>query len=382
MEKHVAVVGSGNMGSCISKICALNARSSTEFCNEVRIWVHEELIGEEKLSDIINTRHENVKYLAGTRLPENAIAVTDLAELGSWADILIFVLPQQFLPRVLAGLKGHTRPGACAVSLIKGVFAGQEEEPMPRGLSLLTDLIRSNLGMECAVLMGANLAPEIAKEVYCEATLGCRDPIRAAELKRLFQTPYFRISIIENEFSVEICGALKSIVATGAGFCDALGFGDNTKAAVIRLGFMEILRYVQRFYGSAGVTKRTLMQSCGMGDIISSCYNTKDVKWAATHDGSGPLGMHDLVTTCYGGRNRKLGEAMVLTGKPLRQLEKEMLDGQRLQGPLIAAEVHRALQEEGQLQRFPLMVAVHLICSGQMKPQDFIEQLREHPEHM
>uniref|UniRef100_A0A1I8FHP0 glycerol-3-phosphate dehydrogenase (NAD(+)) n=1 Tax=Macrostomum lignano TaxID=282301 RepID=A0A1I8FHP0_9PLAT len=236
-------------------------------------------------------------------------------------------------------------------------------EPMPKGLSLLTDLIRSNLGMECA----------IAKEVYCEATLGCRDPTRAAQLKRLFQTPYFRISIIENEFSVEICGALKSIVATGAGFCDALGFGDNTKAAVIRLGFMEILRYVQRFYGSAGVTKRTLMQSCGIGDIISSCYNTKDVKWAATHDGSGPLGMHDLVTTCYGGRNRKLGEAM---------LEKEMLDGQRLQGPLIAAEVHRALQEEGQLQRFPLMVAVHLICSGQMKPRDFIEQLREHPEHI
>uniref|UniRef100_A0A1I8FDE8 NAD_Gly3P_dh_C domain-containing protein n=1 Tax=Macrostomum lignano TaxID=282301 RepID=A0A1I8FDE8_9PLAT len=179
--------------------------------------------------------------------------------------------------------------------------------------------------------------------------------------------------IIENEFSVEICGALKSIVATGPasatlwasgttqGCCDPAGLHGDTAicAAVLRL------RWRDEAHTDAELRHR---------DIISSCYNTKDVKWAATHDGSGPLGMHDLVTTCYGGRNRKLGEAMVLTGKPLRQLEKEMLDGQ--------PEVHRALQEEGQLQRFPLMVAVHLICSGQMKPRDFIEQLREHPEHI
>uniref|UniRef100_A0A1I8FF70 Peroxisomal membrane protein PEX16 n=1 Tax=Macrostomum lignano TaxID=282301 RepID=A0A1I8FF70_9PLAT len=156
-----------------------------------------------------------------------------------------------------------------------------------------------------------------------------------------------------NEFSVEICGALKSIVATGARLLRRSGLRGQHKAAVIRLGFMEILRYVQRFYRLCWRDEAHTDQSCGMGDIISSWLQHQ----GSTHDGSGPLGMHDLVTTCYGGRNRKLGEAMVLTGKPLRQLEKEMLDGQRLQGPLIAAEVHRALQEEGPAATVPLMVA-------------------------
>uniref|UniRef100_A0A1I8I478 Glycerol-3-phosphate dehydrogenase [NAD(+)] n=1 Tax=Macrostomum lignano TaxID=282301 RepID=A0A1I8I478_9PLAT len=334
--KNVAVIGSGNWGSCIARICGHNVVNQENFNSEVRMWVFEEMVDGKKLTEIINTQHENVKYLPGIQLPTNVVANPDLVAVGEWADILVFVLPHQFLPRTCNTLKGHLKPGAYGVSLIKGVHVEEG-----KGMSLLSDLIRESLGIDCALLMGANLAPEVAQETYCEATIGSRDPAKALTT--------------DDEVVVELCGALKNVVATGAGFCDGLGYGDNTKAAVIRLGLMEMIHFIKTFYKDRGVRDETFFESCGMAD---------------------------LVTTCYGGRNRKLAEAFVRTGKPITQLEEEMLNGQKLQGPLTAAEVYTMLNERGLVKRFPLMSAVHLICVGQVAPNKFIDELREHPEHM
>jgi glycerol-3-phosphate dehydrogenase (NAD+) len=93
-------------------------------------------------------------------------------------------------------------------------------------------------------------------------------------------------------------------------------------------------------------------------------------------------GVADLITTCYGGRNRKVCEAFAKTGKTIAELEKEMLNGQSLQGPHTALEVWTMLNAHKKLDVFPLFVAVHRICQGEMKPAELIECLRSHPEHM
>jgi len=92
-------------------------------------------------------------------------------------------------------------------------------------------------------------------------------------------------------------------------------------------------------------------------------------------------GVADLITTCYGGRNRKCSEAFVSTGKSISQVEKEMLNGQRLQGPETAAEVNMMLKAKGKEDEFPLFTAVHRVFMGEIKPVAVIDALRNHPVH-
>lgn len=122
----------------------------------------------------------------------------------------------------------------------------------------------------CAVLMGANLANEVADEKFCETTIGVKDQKMAPILRDLFQTPNFRVVVSDDVDAVEICGALKNIVACGAGFVDGLALGDNTKAAVIRLGLMEMIKFVDVFY--PGSKLATFFESCGVADLITTCY--------------------------------------------------------------------------------------------------------------
>jgi len=134
-----------------------------------------------------------------------------------------------------------------------------------------------------------------------------------------------------------------------------LDYGDNTKAAVIRLGLKEMIAFANQFYPGAKLD--TFFESCGVAD---------------------------LVTTCYGGRNRKVSEAFVRAGgsKSIEALEKEMLNGQKLQGPETACEVYEMLKVNNQLERFPLFVAIHKICIGELQPKEMIDCIRNHPEHM
>jgi glycerol-3-phosphate dehydrogenase (NAD+) len=172
-------------------------------------------------------------------------------------------------------------------------------------------------------------------------------------LRDAIQTENFRVSITNDVNTVEICGALKNIVACGAGFCDGLKYGDNTKAALIRIGLKEMIRFCKTFYAD-GVNERTFFESCGVADLI---------------------------TTCYGGRNRRLTEQFVLQpDKTLEQLEVELLNGQKLQGPQTAAEVAILLRQHNAQDKFPLFVAVDLICKKQLAPEKLIEMVRSEPD--
>ncbi|KAI4459087.1 glycerol-3-phosphate dehydrogenase [Holotrichia oblita] len=346
--KKVCIIGSGNWGSAIAKIVGKNVQRLSHFDKRVTMYVYEEIINGKKLTEIINETHENVKYLPGHKLPENVVAIPDIIEAAREADILIFVVPHQFIRTICSTLLGKIKPTAIGLSLIKGF-----DQAEGGGIELISHIISKHLKIQCAVLMGANLAGEVADEKFCETTIGCRDSRLAPLLRDIIQTDYFRVVVVDDEDAVEICGALKNIVACGAGFVDGLGLGDNTKAAVIRLGLMEMIKFVDVFY--PGSKLATFFESCGVADLI---------------------------TTCYGGRNRKVSEAFVKSKKSIKQLEDEMLNGQKLQGPITAEEVNYMLKSKRMEDRFPLFTAIHRICTGDVKAEEMINCIKNHPEHM
>jgi len=351
MMKKICIIGSGNWGSAIAKIIGNNVRQKPElYAQTVPMYVYEELIDGVPLTQIINTKHENVKYLPGFKLPDNVVAIADVTKCVEDADVLVFVLPHQFMTRICNDLQGKIKPTAIGVTLAKGLHVGPDGK-----MDLISNVVRHTLNIPCAALMGANVAPDVAREEFCEATIGCKDEALGQLLKGVFQTDYFRIVVVADEQTVELCGALKNIVAMGAGFVDGLKFSDNTKAAVIRLGLMEMVAFAQSFTPSSQMS--TFMESCGVADLI---------------------------TTCYGGRNRRVAAAFAehQGKKTIQELEREMLNGQLLQGPPTAAEVYTVLAKKNQLDKFPIFTAVHRICTGEIPVSAFIDCLRNHPEHM
>ncbi|CAK8541220.1 unnamed protein product [Lathyrus sativus] len=347
---NITIVGSGNWGSVAAKLIASNTINLNSFNDEVRMWVYEETLPSgEKLSDVINQTNENVKYLPGVKLGKNVVADPDLLNAVKNANLLVFVTPHQFMEGVCKRLDGKIRKDAEGISLVKGMEVKRE------GPSLISTLISNQLGINCCVLMGANIADEIAKEEFSEGTVGYRRDKEAAERwVQLFNTPYFSVTSVQDIEGVEMCGTLKNIVAVAAGLIDGLKMGNNTKAAIMRIGLKEMLAFSKLLFPS--VKDSTLFESCGVADLI---------------------------TTCLGGRNRKVAEAFALNGgkRSFDELEEQMLKGQKLQGVLTAKEVHEVLVIRGCVDMFPLFKAVYEISSGFLPPTAIVEFNNNIPHH-
>ncbi|RWS23626.1 glycerol-3-phosphate dehydrogenase [NAD(+)]: cytoplasmic-like isoform X2 [Leptotrombidium deliense] len=346
-KKKVCIIGSGNWGSTIAKIVGVNVNKYDCFENTVNMYVYEEIVDGQKLTEIINTQHENVKYLKGHRFTDSIVAVPDVVDTVKDADILIFVIPHQFVANTCKPLIGKLKENAIGLSLIKGF-----DESVPGKINLISEKISSLLSIDCAVLMGANIAKEVAEDHFCETTIGCRNEEFGTVLKKLLETPNFRVTVVPDAKTVEICGALKNVVAVAAGICDGLSYGENTKAAVVRIGLKEMIRFCNTFYPTPRI--ETFFESCGVADLL---------------------------TTCYGGRNRKISELFAKEkNKTFEELEKEHLGGQKLQGPATAIDVLTLLESQGKEALFPLFVAVARIAKKEIEVTQLLEYLRQDPE--
>ncbi|GMN42638.1 hypothetical protein TIFTF001_011848 [Ficus carica] len=316
-KSRVTVVGSGNWGSVAAKLIASNTLSLPSFHDEVRMWVFEETLPSgEKLTDVINRTNENVKYLPGIKLGKNVVADPDLENAVKDANMLVFVTPHQFMEGICKRLVGKISGDVEAISLIKGM--------------------------------------EIAVEKFSEATVGYRENRETAEKwVQLFSTPYFIVTPVQDVEGVELCGTLKNVVAIAAGFVDGLEMGNNTKAAIMRIGLREMKAFSKLLFSS--VKDSTFFESCGVADLI---------------------------TTCLGGRNRKVAEAFATNGgkRSFDELEAEMLQGQKLQGVSTAREVYEVLSHRGWLELFPLFATVHEISIGRLPPSAIVEHSERKPK--
>ncbi|KAI8060349.1 glycerol-3-phosphate dehydrogenase [NAD+] [Gongronella butleri] len=333
-----------NRGSAIAKIVGENTRDSEVFESQVNMWVYEESIDGRNLTDIINEKHENVKYLPNVKLPDNIVAIPDCVQAAQGADILVFVLPHQFVYKICESLRPVVPKDAHAISLIKGVdFRGKE-------LVLFSEEIERILGIPCAALSGANIASEVAAEKFSEATIACRRVQEEGPIyQALFHAPYFDIRVIGDLSGLQVCGALKNVIAVGAGFVDGLALGNNTKSAVLRQGLLEMRLFGKTFFG--GVHTETFFESCGVADLI---------------------------TTCAGGRNSKVARAFIDAKhlKTMDELEKELLNGQKLQGTTTAKEVHHFLHLQKKDDRFPLITTIYRIIYEDAPPMSIVDCLR------
>lgn len=297
------------------------------------MWVHDEIIGGRKLTEIINEKHENVKYLPGIKLPTNLKAVPDIVEAVRNSDLLVFNIPHQFLHNICKMLQGHVPKTVRAISCLKGLDVSKD------GCMTLSDYITKTLGIHCGALSGANLAPEIAEEKFSETTVAYRLPADYVEgqdvdqklLHSLFHRPYFHVRVVEDVTGVCLAGALKNVVAIAAGFADGRGWGDNAKAAVMRRGLLEMVRFGEHFF-----------EDCNPKTFTEES-----------------AGVADLITSCAGGRNHRVGREFARTNKPMKQLEEELLNGQSAQGIITAQEVHEFLEARNAVDSFPLLVATY-----------------------
>lgn len=340
----ISIIGSGNWGTAVAKIVAENARDKPQiFQKDVNMWVFQEEIDGKKLTDIINSEHENVKYLPGVKLPENLVANPDVVDTVKDADLLVFNIPHQFLPRVCKQLVGNVKPTVRAISCLKGLEVGSE------GCKLLSQSITDTLGIYCGVLSGANIANEVARERWSETSIAYNVPedfrgqgkdIDEYVLREAFHRTYFHVNVIKDVVGASIAGALKNVVAIAAGFVEGAGWGDNAKAAIMRIGIKETIRFAS-YYEKFGIKTSLPPQPTTF-----------------TQESAG---VADLITTCAGGRNVKVAKYMVEKGVDAWEAEKTLLNGQSSQGILTAKEVHELLENFNLQAEFPLFEATYKV---------------------
>jgi glycerol-3-phosphate dehydrogenase (NAD+) len=326
---RISVIGSGNWGSTVAKMVGENVQELSEYDNDIRMYVWEEDIKGQKLSEIINKTHENIKYLAEIKLPENVKAVPDIEDTCKDTDILLFVLPCQFIIPTCEKIKNIISKDSIALNLCKGIGFDKETEEM----YTYSDKITEILGIKCSSMCGANIAREVAEEKFGECTLGYSDNVSKSIFENLFGCKYFKVSSVPDVRGVELCGALKSVLALGAGFCDGGGIGMNTKCAVIRLGLMEMMAFSEYFFN--GIEKDTFLESCGIADLMAACF---------------------------GGRHVRVSTQFVKSPKDWGELEAEMLNGQKLQGTQTLKQVIKILDKSKKNQDFPIFSKIYKIA--------------------
>ena len=208
---------------------------------------------------------ENARFVPGVQFPESMHAVADPVEAHDSTDITMFAVPSQTL-RANARAVAHAIPdNAVVVSAAKGL----ELSSGKRMSEVLGEEIPSVAHGICA-LSGPNLAREIIRSMPASTVVASEDPVAATEAQAIINSSTFRVYTNDDLVGVELCGALKNIIALGAGMCDGMGFGDNSKATFITRGLAEIARLGV----AAGANPATFAGLAGMGDLVATCMST------------------------------------------------------------------------------------------------------------
>ncbi|MEI6520990.1 MAG: NAD(P)H-dependent glycerol-3-phosphate dehydrogenase [bacterium] len=244
-----AVIGAGAWGTTLASLLASKG-------NDVVIWALEK-----ELVDSINNHHENSLYLKDIPLSENLTATNDFSIAVDGTDLLLFAVPSQWMRstcRLFAQSVSTTTP---VITVTKGLEISTGTR--------MSEIIKEELPdiTNIAALSGPNLAPEIALGKPAATVIASADVNFAIQLQEHFQTAYFRPYTSNDIIGLEICGAVKNVIAIAAGICEGLGFGDNTKAALLTRAATEICRLVKRMGGRP----ETVYGLSGIGDIMATC---------------------------------------------------------------------------------------------------------------
>ncbi len=244
----VGVIGAGSWGTALARLLDNNG-------NEVTVWsiVEAEV---QMLKDF----HEQKDKLPGVILSDEMEFTTDLKAAIEGKDVLVLAVPSPFTRSTAAKMAPYVADGQKIVNVAKGI-----EETT---LMTLSEIIEQEIpNADVAVLSGPSHAEEVGKEIPTTIVVGAKTKETAEYLQSLFMSKVFRVYISSDVLGIELGSALKNVVALAAGIADGLGYGDNTKAALITRGIAEIARLGL----SMGGRLETFYGLTGIGDLIVTC---------------------------------------------------------------------------------------------------------------
>lgn len=243
----VGFIGGGSFGTALGILLANKG-------NEVSIYDKDQSV-----VDDININRKNDRYLKDLNIPSNLTAYNNLDDAIEGIDYLVLAVPSHIIRIVARSLKGKLNANVPIVSIAKGIEEGTDIR--------LSEVINEELPNKVVVLSGPSHAEEVALKIPTTLVVTSKDMECAKEIQDLFMTSYFRVYTNDDIVGVEIGGAVKNIIALAAGVIDGIGYGDNTKAALMTRGMKEI----SRIGVALGGKEDTFYGLTGMGDLIVTC---------------------------------------------------------------------------------------------------------------
>lgn len=246
----VGVIGAGSWGTALAKVLYTNG-------NDVVVWS----IVESEIA-MLETYHEHLDKLPGVRLPKGMKFTTDMKEAVEGMDYLILAVPSVFTRSTAKSMAPFVIEGQVIVCVAKGI----EEDT----LMTITDIVEEEIPVaEVAVMCGPSHAEEVGRDLPTTVVAGAHKREVAEGIQDIFMNETFRVYTSPDVLGMELGGSLKNVIALAAGMCDGLGYGDNTKAALITRGISEMSRLAIKM----GAKAETLNGLTGIGDLIVTCQS-------------------------------------------------------------------------------------------------------------
>lgn len=319
---RISVIGAGGWGTAFARLLTLNG-------HEVTLWVRNPARAEE----IILLR-ENRMYLPGVMLPQAGLQVTASLPEAIASKTVALAVPSFAMAALLDRIKDLTNEKKVFINLAKGIDRASGKT--------MSELIESRVAVQAVfTLSGPSHAEEVSQDIPTAIVLAGVDLDLGRKLQLAFANPRFRVYLSEDIRGVELCATVKNIIALATGVSDGLGYGDNSRGALITRGLAEMARFGRVF----GVKEKTLYGLSGLGDLVATC-------------------------TSVHSRNRlvgyRLGKGESLT---------EILSGMTMvaEGVYATKIVHKMAQERGI--DMPITDAVYRLLHGQADPLALVEEM-------
>lgn len=251
MPTRFAVLGDGAWGTAVALLLARDAD------HRVTLWS-----ARPANARLLRERRENVTYLPGVPIPPEVELTDDVDAAVRGADLWVAAVPTVYLRATLAPLAAYLRAPTPVLSLAKGV----EIDTFLRPTEILCEVLGPR---PAAVLSGPSHAEEVSRGMPASVVVASADEALARDIQRHFNTDRFRVYTNSDVVGAELGGALKNVIGIAAGINDGLGFGDNTKAALLTRGLAEM----GRFGVALGAARETFFGLAGIGDLITTCIS-------------------------------------------------------------------------------------------------------------
>ncbi|MFH2139044.1 MAG: NAD(P)H-dependent glycerol-3-phosphate dehydrogenase [Candidatus Omnitrophota bacterium] len=247
---NISVIGDGGWGTAIAVLLKQKGLG-------VKVWgAFPEYV------KILNSKRDNLKFLPGVKIPRGILFSNDLNEVVDNTDLVVLAVPSKYLRGVCQSLSKFNVGKMDFLSVAKGI----EYDTLMR----MSEVISQELGrVRLAVMSGPNIASEVARGIPSAAVCASRHNKLTSKVQEIFMTNSFRVYTHNDLVGVELAGALKNIIAIACGISDGLGYGTNTKAALLTRGLAEIAR----LGCSVGAKQRTFSGLSGMGDLVTTCFS-------------------------------------------------------------------------------------------------------------